>query len=242
MSLAITVQELRREVARYLGYGPVSGLDSRQTDNVNDVVRKGVREFYFGYQDGEPHDWSFLRKHLPLELSSGQFEYDLPADFIRITHRPTISGTDYPLRLLPESLIRSQRQQGSESGDPLYVAIVPNGNESGTGRPLNKLQVYPVPDEVKTLDLWYLHDPGLDMAATSNLLGSAAYAQAISFCCLSQAEQMFNVESLGSASGFYTTQARMAKMVAVDQDRSMQGLPPVDRRPPEPERAQQQEG
>jgi hypothetical protein len=229
MSLAITIQELRREVGRYAGFGsdPVA-FDPSSAMMVDDSIRNGLREFYFGFVDGQPHIWSFLKAYHTLPLDSGVAQYDLPASFVRMASNITISGEDYPCREVTEDVVRTAGQRTVETGTPKYVAILPNGSGGVDCQPLHKLQFYPVPDKVMVASFWYMRDPAIDFSGC-NLFGGAAHAKTILQCCLAQAEITMNVESMGQGTGFHTSKARELLSASIDADRRLLGLPDLQR-------------
>lgn len=229
MSLKMTVAELRRELGRYLGVG--SGPDefeSKAALAIDDAIRNGLREFYFPFVDGEPHNWSFLSSLVNLSLVNAQASYELPADFLRVSSVVTIDGKEYPCRQITESAIRTMGQQSQESGVPLYYAIVPDGHDSG--RPKHKIRFYPVPDESMTASLWVLSDPLFDLDS-DDVPGGAVHARAMLQCCLAAAEQSLNIETVGPGGGLHTAKASVMLLSSIDADRRLQGLDPLPRQP-----------
>jgi hypothetical protein len=229
MSLAITIQELRREVGRYAGFGAdPAAFDPASALMVDDSIRNGLREFYFGFVDGQPHSWSFLKVFHTVPLSAGIAQYDVPAEFVRMASNLTIDGEDYPCREVPEDVVRTSGQKTTETGIPKYFAVLPNGSGGVDCQPLHKLQFYPVPNKVMTASFWYMRDPVIDFSGC-NLFGGAAHAKTILQCCLAQAEITMNVESMGQGAGFHTSKAREMMVASIDADRRLQGLPDLQR-------------
>lgn len=67
---AVTVNDLRRMVARYLGYNRnYASLSTIEKEDVDEIVSRGLRRFYapeIPAPDGTPHRWSFLMPHVDL--------------------------------------------------------------------------------------------------------------------------------------------------------------------------------
>ena len=97
-TLSITYAELRRYIGRFLGYSRSTtaiDADSDWDTDVEDILRSGMREFYFyraaeGIEPG--HTWSFLIKKTTISVSSGDTSISLPSDFSKMEDGFTFSA------------------------------------------------------------------------------------------------------------------------------------------------------
>ena len=75
----LVYDDLIREAGHALGFG---WDDARWTHpqqaQADTVVQRGLRQFY----EGGGHAWSFLKETATIALADGDFDYDLPTDFI----------------------------------------------------------------------------------------------------------------------------------------------------------------
>ena len=86
MAFETTLVDMQRAVGRHIGYNRTySSMDSTQQADVDDVVKYGLREFYWhkylGKDETNPHVWSFLQKNDIITTVSDVQAYDLPCNF-----------------------------------------------------------------------------------------------------------------------------------------------------------------
>ena len=125
MSLEVTIDDIRDEVGRALGYG----RDSDEPDVIA-CVKRGMRQFYTpeplqGERVG--HRWSFLRSietlntHAPTEEAAGSFSSGvftrtsgtfLTTDFLEVSHI-TVSGVKYLVTAMTSNQITAAVGDGS---------------------------------------------------------------------------------------------------------------------------------
>tara|TARA_Y100001973_G_scaffold103647_1_gene171384 strand:+ start:4106 stop:5329 length:1224 start_codon:yes stop_codon:yes gene_type:complete len=81
MNLGLTREELREEVGRFLGYGrDVSSFSAGQKDDVNAIIRRGLRQFYHPPPiAGKSHEWTFLRPSETMVVSADATDTTLGA-------------------------------------------------------------------------------------------------------------------------------------------------------------------
>jgi hypothetical protein len=228
MSLGITFAEVRRHVGRLLGFGAdPDSYDSNAILAVDDAIRAGLRDFYFPSINGAPYEWSFLRKLGSITFVSGTAAYTMPSGFVRMASRMVVSGDSFPLRQLSDGDIRSMSQALSESGDPLYFAIVPDEALIATGVTAYKATFYPVPNTTDTVRFWHTFSPTVDLD-TGGPIGGVNHGRAIIQCCLAQAEIMLNLESIPETGGLHISKAEQLLSLAIESDRDLQmAAPPV---------------
>jgi len=80
-TLEQTFKSVYELVGEFVGWGssPAAG-DITKAKN---LVYRGYRRFLqpINMRNGKPHVWSFLKQHGTIITVSGQWQYDLPADF-----------------------------------------------------------------------------------------------------------------------------------------------------------------
>lgn len=235
MSMQLMKAEARREVARYLGFGDV--MSSTEAAVIDDAVLNGLREFYFHHFGGGGHDWSFLTKRGTVAFEAAVDDYELPGDFLRLSSVVTIAGAEFPCSQITESAMRMLGHRESESGTPIYFAIVPS--EVIDGRQRYSLQFFPVPAAEGQAVFRYLFDPLVDPDVVV-LPGGPVHAKTILQCMLAQAERSMNLESVAPTGGPHQIKAEAMLMASIDADRRLQGLPAVHQGQPQPPQPQEQ--
>tara|TARA_R100001129_G_scaffold185658_1_gene174567 strand:+ start:700 stop:1404 length:705 start_codon:yes stop_codon:yes gene_type:complete len=206
-SLKITYDELRREIGRFLGYSRTPGdWDSTETSDVSDVIRGGLRSFYF--PSDISHRWTFLCPTVTLSISAGTRAYNLPADFIQMASPVTFSLNDKKgilSQVEPEEL-RAAESSASLSDTPRYFAIQARAQASDA----YEILMYPTPDAALTIKYSYEQLPADLSSSNQYHLGSAAHSELLLASCLMIADKMINKESLDPSGGLY-----MARYVAL---------------------------
>ena len=188
-SLSVTYSSLVRAVGRFLYDDLTStGWTSDQTTNVDDVIRAGLRRFYWPpTPEGVPaHEWSFFRKYGSLTLTAGDYDYDLASDFSMLTAPPVLSGHGMLDRVEPGVLL-AQKSRKDLSGTPEQFAIRPQTPDQMTGSRYEML-LYPMPAEDGTLVYPYSCEPQMIDAINEYPLGGVVHGETILEACLAAAE------------------------------------------------------
>lgn len=214
MALTVDYDEITRAIARRLGY-PMSGWSTDETTSITDALRCGLRWFYFPTGENT-HEWTFIRKSLTINLVSGTNWYTLPMDFERVSSAIGSSVNKHPLVYTNESSIRLRILNSSKSGNPEYCAV---RNAEIAGETRYEIGVYPTPDAASTLQLWYVHNPGIITAVNTKPAGGVTHAETILAACLAAAEAQQNPETLTGEGGIHMQifQNYLASSIATDK-------------------------
>ncbi|MEM6365601.1 MAG: hypothetical protein AAF745_14325 [Planctomycetota bacterium] len=218
MSLKITYDELRRHVGRHLGFDrSPSNWEADQATDVADIVRDGVRGFYWPKVDGvSEHKWSFLCPIATVTMSSDLDRYDLPEDFVRLCNSFTFKS-EQSRRCLDKVDEKSIRSMADRNGVPLYFAIRPKPQAENR----YEMLVHPTPDDEYTLEYRYEKSPPELGDGNPEHLGSAAHSQTLLLSCIASAERTLNVESSMRSEGGINIvsqfQAALLASIALDQ-------------------------
>ena len=213
--LKITYDELRREIGRFLGYSRTpTDWDTTESQDVADIIRGGLRGFYF--PSDMRHQWSFLCPTVSLSLVEGVREYSLPADFIGFASSVTYSLDDDSgiLSEVDSDELRAAESTNSLSGTPRYFALSAKPQVADAYR----VTMYPTPDKAYTLHYSYQQSPAELSSENQYHLGSAAYSELLLASCLMVADRMLNKESLDAAGGIYAQRyvSLLRSSIAVD--------------------------
>lgn len=217
-SLAISLDDLRAEVALFLGYDPT---DDSVKAKINSIVSSGLRQFYHTPLVPEQnvpaaYPWSFLKPVANLTLDSGASILNLPDDFAGVDGeiQITTSGAN-PTPIPITSHVRQFRAaQPDATGTPRMAEIEPiRGVTSKHGQRF-QLVLWPTADQSYTLQLpYYLQASALtDQAPYA--LGGAAHTETIIESCLAIAEQRLNNASMVHSMKFHE---RLGASVALDK-------------------------
>ena len=202
-SLSLAYYDFLGDVGEYLGYGrgdlgsnTDSAWTSAQETAVTRAVAAGQRQFYTPPPlEGErfAHEWSFLKPTGSVTLPSGDSEVAMPDDFAGFdgpvtitTSGTTVSGT---LTLVGEQLVRqAQAENGSTTGQPQMVALVPvKGTTVKEGQRF-KLLVWPAADAAYVLSFPYVLLPDAITGARPYAYGGAQHVETVLASCLERAE------------------------------------------------------
>jgi hypothetical protein len=196
-TLSTALDEIRREVARFLSFGrDYASLTITQQEDVDAIVRRGLRQFYQPPPVGEHvgHMWSFLRPTVSFATVIGQEAYQLPDDYgamlgSRITHLSSSSlhgpliVSDYQYRALKEGSTVAD-------GTPFHATVVPrtsNGAVVSPGR--SDLLLWPKPDRVVTMQYQYAAVQDAITNGLSYPAGAAMHGETIIASCLAIGEE-----------------------------------------------------
>lgn len=189
-TLSLSYLELKRRVARYLGYDTDdTQWSTEQSNEIADVILSGLRQFYY---PPIAYDWRFLKPNATLNVTSAAEDYDLPDDFGSLCGSyltfPSETQMLY-VEVTGEYRIRINRQSGLTSGRPQLAAVVPK-IVSSPGQAGQRFQImfWPKPDKNYTLAYQYEVIP---YSLTDNRIypyGGAVHAETILQSCLAAAE------------------------------------------------------
>lgn len=212
---SVTLGELRRRVARQLGFSTTSSdWSAEEIAKLADIVKTGERIFYLEAE----HDWSFLRKQHSFVATVANNWYDLPADFVRIT---SVLGGGVPLAFEPESNLRLRIANENTAGTPRFAAIRIKPSSSGL---IYQVGVYPVNATAVTVTLWYLVDPPAMDSDADIPHGGPDHADTLVWACLSAAALQEDIDAESGAgqpkgpdTAIQIYQAKLAASIMRDQ-------------------------
>lgn len=218
--MKLTYAEIRREVGRFLAIGPSASWDTSTADSVNDAIVRGCRKFYFPdailEQDGPlvGHEWSFLQVDHEITLSPGVSSHVLPSDFVRITSRPSIDGSDYPLSEVSDKDLRDLSNTGGGEGFPQYYHIS-RTMESGSLE--YQIKLYPVPSDTLLLRFEYLVSPPTPSDSQEPLI-TAATSEALLASILAAADEVLNYETQTEGKHLERFKTLLASAILADRN------------------------
>lgn len=219
MSLSLTYDEIRRELGRFLSISETpADWSSEDAQRVTDIIRRGSRRFYFpepGMLEDQAlvgHNWSFIQAELSIALTDATTYHDLPADFLRFTERPTISGGSFPLEQVSESVIRSLEDSAS-SGGPQYYAVKRSVQANALSY---RVALHPQPTGSLTLEGWYLFQPP-DIDAGQDPVLTANHAETLLASILMTADEMMNYETQSEGRHLERFKRLLASSIVYDQ-------------------------
>ncbi len=197
MSLAVTYADLRAAIGHYLGYGrDPAGWTSSQSATVEEVLKRGLRRFYWPPPIGAKeyvHDWSFLTPLATLTLSAGDYDYDLPDDFASLSGPlilDTPDGTGNAIiEHVPERVLLARQKACPMTGPPVYAATRTKAIDYSTFDRY-ELLVWPTPDKMYVLQYRYTIVPVMIGSNRPNPPGGLVHGQTILEACLAEAEAM----------------------------------------------------
>lgn len=220
-SLKITYDGLRREIGRYLGYDrDPDNWDTTAATDVDDILKSGMRGFYWPDVGETRYTWSFLRKQDTLTTASGTSAYTLADDF-----EGMLSGFSYAagssrrrIQRVPDEEIQSLLGKNDLYGAPEYCAI-------RAVQPAEIYQMryeavfYPIPNGVYSLTYRYcLSPPELDDVNPYHL-GGAVHSECVLEACLAAAEKTMKPEH---GAGLHAERFQRLLQAAVKIDAEMQ--------------------
>lgn len=218
---SVTYAQLRRELGRFLAIGETpSSWDSTDVTRVDDIIRRGVRRFYFpepsllGDTALVGHNWSFIIDDLSVSLSSGQTYHPLPTNFIRMVEKPTISGGDYPLEEVTERDFRNLLNIGDGQGTPQYYTVkrtTPSSSDLGY-----KLGLYPAPRAGLTLEGQYVFDPP-EPSQTQDPVVTQYHSETMISGVLATADEVMNYETQSEGRHLERFKTLLASSIIADQ-------------------------
>lgn len=197
MTLKISYDELRREAGRFLGYDrDPDEWDSTQELDVGDILRSGLRLFYWPNVGETRYAWSFLRKQETVTTVSGTSAYELAADF-----EGMLSGFSYQtgsarrrVARVPEEEVASLQGKNNLSGAPEYCALRVVQPADDVNQTHCEALFYPTPDAAYTLTYRYSVSPPELSETIEYHLGGAVHSECVLEACLAAAEKTMQPE------------------------------------------------
>lgn len=221
--LNITKAYLGRLIGDFLEYGAhFATWDHSQAQRVKLAVETGLRKFYAPMiLPGErwSHEWSFLTPRSQIETVSGEYRYDLPADFAMfdgpLTYAPG-SSTLYPsLQQVSEHQVMHRLQQGEATCRPEVYAVRPKALDAAIGTQYEIL-LWPIADDEYQISYRYKLNPA-GLGEEANLpFGGQVHAQTIIEACLAAAE-----EQKGVGNGLHAKKFEECLRASVSHDRQV---------------------
>lgn len=221
-TLSLTLDELRREVARFLSFGrDYTNLNITQQEDVDAIVRRGLRQFYFPPPSlaGMSHQWSFLRPTASITLSAGVYEYQMPDDFggIAGTHLTYQAHSDVQgPSLVGEHAFRSSVEANPvQSGRPAIATIRPRTVAGELVSPTRfDIIFWPTPSRQDVLLYEYSAVQDAVTCKVDIPAGAGVHGETIIASCLAIAEEYVVSPTTGYKQLF---RERLASSVAMDR-------------------------
>lgn len=218
---SVSYSQLTREIGRFLAIGEdISEWDSTEITRVSDIIRRGVRRFYYpepavlGDKALIGHIWSFLTDDLSVILSSGTAYHSLPSDFIRIVGKPSISGGSYPLEEITERDFRNLVNTGAGIGDPQYYTL--KRSTPSTSDLSYQIGLYPYPSSEMILEGQYMFDPPEPSASQAPVV-TQPHAETLISAVLATADEVMNYETGGEGRHLERFKSLLASSIIADQ-------------------------
>lgn len=188
-SLELSFSDVYNKVSEVYGTG--SSPSGTDLTNAQSMTYRGYRQFLFpiDQRTGRKHTWSFLKRHLVFLTESTQWQYELPQNFKETPEGfffDKDTGYSPPKKISSQEIIR-KRAVGTESGYPLYYALIRTPYDQTTG---SNWQVwfYPEPDSAYRIHCIYIINPEKPSATTDVFVGGVEASEAILESCLAITE------------------------------------------------------
>lgn len=221
-SLEITKAYLDAAIGMELGYGPNSDAWTHsQAARVSEVRRRGLRRFYTPQVlpgEKHAHRWSFLKPLHVVDLVSGKWAYEMPADFgvppAMLNYAPETSVMYRPIPVTTPEEVERRLQLTSNTGRPTVAAFRVKASTETAGTRY-ELLLHPCPGEEHQINFHYGISPDQLGSETALPLGGQPHAQTVLEACLAEAE-------IDSGEGnVHQGQFLVCLQSSVDHDRNM---------------------
>jgi hypothetical protein len=216
--LTLNYSDLYTQVSNFLGL-TVRGTAPTGTDltTCKDIVDRGLRQFLYPVDEaGRPYHWEFLKVFWTLNTVNDQWKYALPvgfADLCSTFYYDSSDGNPPLLKRSAEQILDMRSDVSEETGYPRYYAITPSKYDLEIGT-VYELWLYPDPDQVYSLNAFYIMDP-IQLSGTSDLaIGGIRATEAILENCLAEAEVQED-----DTIGIHSQRAREMVLKAIKFDR-----------------------
>ena len=196
-TLSLTLDELRREVARFLSFGrDYTNLNITQQEDVDSIIRRGLRQFYFPPPSmaGMSHQWSFLRPTASISLVPEVSTYQLPDDFGGITGTHLTYSAHSDIRgpsLVGEHAFRTAVESNPvQAGRPAIATVRPRTASGDLVSPTRfDIVFWPTPAKADVLIYEYSVVQDAVSSALSHPAGAAIHGETMIASCLAIAEE-----------------------------------------------------
>jgi len=188
-SLEQTFENVYDLVGEFVGWG--SSPSATEITKAKNLVYRGYRRFLqpINMRTGRSHTWSFLKQHGTIITVSGQWQYDLPADFGYLTRSFSFAeGTGHPP--MKERSVNQVMDARTITSATTYPSIFATRNgkyikEIGT---LKEVIFNPTPGSNYTLNYSYVMSPPKPIDDGDFFVGGPWASEAIMECALAMAE------------------------------------------------------
>ena len=189
-NLVLCFSDVYQKVSEMAGWG--SSPSAANLVKAKDLVYRGYRSFLnpINPQTGETHNWSFLKRNAVINTIGDKWEYELPADFGRMTMMPRFGpdeGYGNP-QTRSVAQLYELRNWDASSGYPQYVAVQAKTYDPIVGQRYSLL-IHPPADGVYPLHYGYVIEPAKLVNATDVFVGGALTSEAILESCLAAVER-----------------------------------------------------
>lgn len=210
-TLSETYTTIRAEIGDLVGIGTETvSWSSSDASRVDRAIRQGYKTFlyYATLPDGAAYEWSFLRPANTLSLSSGDYDYDLPANFsgedIERVMLTTGGTTPRPLaKIEPDDLVQLRVREAASNSTPTWFAIrlkTPTTTSGDTDALTSsagqryEMLFYPTPNGSFTVTYHYAILPNMLSSTNAHPLGGAQHSGTVLAACLAAAEELWGLE------------------------------------------------
>lgn len=204
-TLSVTLNSLRQDVGPSLGFPRVvANWTNTQLTDFDNIVRRGLRWFYFPGRDAEQpfYEWSFLHKTGTILLVNGTSAYDLTDDFtgsvIDDSFTFAASSDNRKLKPVGEATIRAHQAKDPLTGTPRWFAIRNKEHDTVNGQRWEVL-VYPTPTANATVTYRYVYVPNMITNSAPYPVGGARYSGVVQLAVEAAAEQYLDDDPAGPA-------------------------------------------
>lgn len=196
-TLAVTLNEIRSEVCRYLGFGRFySNASPVQRDDCDLIIRRGLRQFYAPPplpQETKSHRWSFLTPSATLTMVSGTSAYALPDDFGGMIGDFTYTNETWPqsIKMVNMNVLRDAQAMGTSNRRPSMAAIQPRETASAGNPDIPtrwEAVFHSTPDAAYVVKYQYYVIQDATSGALDYVPGGALHGETILASCLAIAE------------------------------------------------------
>lgn len=202
-------------------YVIVQSQTDDKTDDLrllDDIVEEGYRTFLHPHpleKRRRPHIWSFIMKNATLTLSSGDLDYNLPADFGQhIAWAGYSVATDLRrMEIISQLEMEAKRSMDDASGDPKYITWRPKSFVSSTGQRFEAI-LAPKPNATRTVNYSYRVNPDKLNPTNKFPLGGELHAETLLAACLASADRKTDNAENSLYEGLYQT--RLAASLYAD--------------------------
>lgn len=190
-TLALDKFQLEAEIGRSAGFGRgerygSNAWDEDQLDDIAISLDSGLRMVYFTSpippDVPASYDWTWFQPTANITLPAGQETIPAPADFGGLNGRIIPASTDgsvqFPVAVVGREHLYGARASGSTStGRPRMLYIEPKKGVQPGKSSRYQFQVFPIPDQEYTLQVWYYTIPDAPTEMLPYVYGGAPHAE-----------------------------------------------------------------